>query len=131
MRFVSIALFLFFIQLSVGLFNAFNILDHSPEYQTDWVNSNETDLEQLKEEGYVRKLVNSVIDYLDFGDFIKAINDFVSLFFRAVFSVKFTLRQFGIDENSPIMFYIPKAVYMIYLVALIQLIGNRTLKGMR
>lgn len=127
MKFVEIALFLLCIQLSIGIVNALGIFEVSKQYQSDWVDSLNTEAQNNKDKQYSESPISTSYQF-DLGATIKGLVSFSIAVGLAVVSVPYTLGLFGVVAPFNYFFSIP--VYFIYFMALMQIIGNRGLKSM-
>ena len=126
MRFISLALFIFFIQISFAIINTTMIFDTSINPKSDFFT--EIDLDSLQNTSYVSSDVQS--DNLQGGgDFIKSLWYFIGSFGHALYSTPYLLSQFGVV--APFTYYFGLPIYLLYLLAFIQIIGNRSFRGMR
>lgn len=124
MRYVSIALFVFFLHISMALLNASQLTIVTKQTSSDWFDQTEAMLDNT----YDYTEVSSTYDF-GFGDFIKGMWYFVQTFGFGIIWVPRTLQMFGII--SPFSYYFSLPVYIIYVLGIAQFISNRNTKGMR
>ena len=124
MRFVSIALFVFFLHISMALLNASQLTTVTKQTSNDRFDQTDAMLDN----SYEDTQISSTYDF-GFGDFIKGMWYFVQTFGFGIVWVPKTLEMFGII--SPISYYFSLPVYIIYVLGIAQFISNRNTKGMR
>jgi len=127
MKYVAIASFVFFINISMALTNATGlfIFDHS-DPDTEWIQSVNED--ELANEEYVKNEVGQDSDSWWLGDFIKGLWLFIKAFGMGVIAFSTTLSQFGLEY--PFTYLLNACVYLIYFAGIAQFIANRNTKTM-
>ena len=129
MRYLSFVLFLFFIQLSLAVVNATDILQTEYQEQSDWFQ--DVNQKELADESYVQSQISPNVESFGFGDFIKGILYFVKAVGWGIISVPYTLNQFGITYSNPLNYLFSLPIYFLYFLAIAQFISNRATKTMR
>jgi len=125
MKYVSIALFLFFLQVSMAVINATGILPTNLQPATEWFEA--VDDNQWADQDYVQGEIGE--SEIGLGDFVKGTIKFVEAFGLGIVWFPYTLERFGI--TSPFIYYFGLPVYILYFLAIAQFISNRGTKGMR
>lgn len=72
----------------------------------------------------------AAFDANDFGlwEVVKGLSTFVSQFAWGIIAVPYTLKNFGLD--STLAYILSGPVYLVYLIALVQIIANKGFKTM-
>ena len=125
MKYTTIATFFLMIQISLALLTGIGLFNIDKEYSSDWFAK--VDNAGLEAESYVSGEAKSP-EVLGFGDFLKGLYTFVKNFGLAIVWVPKTFETFGM--LSPLTYYFSLPIYFIYGIAIIQLISNRSFKGM-
>jgi len=125
MKYLSIVLFLFMIQVSISVINGIGILHSELQPQAEWFDA--IDNEQLANESYIQGEVSA--DSFGFGDFIKGFWYFIKAVGLGIISIPYTLGIFGL--RSPFIYYFSIPVYFLYFLAVAQFLANRGTKSMR
>ena len=127
MKFYAIALFIFILNISIGIMNYADVVDHSDK---EMLNEWNEDVESIKDDKYTDSGVaaESAQSSFGFGDFLKAVWFFIKAIWYATIGVGFMYTSFGIPAYLAALLSLP--VYLIYGVAIAQFIGNRGMKSM-
>lgn len=125
MRFVSLAMFLFCIHISMALVNASGIYEVSLNPDQQWID--QVDQDELKNQEYIQDQVNTDVSF-DLGDLVKGLFFFVTTFGFSVIVLPATFIQFGVPTAIAILLSVP--FYMMYFFGLAQWIANRNEKSM-
>ena len=124
MKIITIALMLFFLNLSVVMLDELGIYQVSIAAEDKWrENVEATELEQFDPDVGVDAAVS-----FGFGDFFSGFKQFASMVGRAV-RVDTTLKMLGIDDTIANMFRL--AVTIVYIIGVAQFISNTGTKGMQ
>ncbi len=134
MRFASIIVFLFCIHVSVAMINAtvgpdgvWPILQTQNQAQTEWFTSVGGEIDDGT---YLQNTVQSNAQSVElgYGDLVRGMGHFFIVFGKGVIWVPSTIQSFGVP--SPLYYFLSLPVYMIYMLAIVQIIMNRTFRGM-
>ncbi len=127
MKIMILALFLFFLNLSVAMVDILGLYTVNVAYTEQWNEELEVELGDEYNTGAAADVATS----FGFGDFINGFQSFAKMLFRAV-NVSATIRLFY-DEASfiPISRLFGLGVGMLYIIGLAQFISNRSTKGMQ
>lgn len=127
MKFWNIALFMFLLQISIGVINAIGLTNIQYQQQEDWIDTVNND--NLSDESYVQsQLEDTSFGFGDFISLIKGIWYFISTVGLAIVSVPYTLGIFGM--HAPFTYYFSAPIYFIYVIALAQFIRGVGTKSM-
>ena len=126
MKFYAIALFIFILNISIGVMNYADLLHSDKQMLTEW----NDDVESIKDDKYSDSGVaaQEAQASFGFGDFLKAVWFFIKALWYATIGVGFMYTSFGIPAYLAALLSLP--VYLIYGVAIAQFIGNRGMKSM-
>lgn len=124
MKYLSLVLFIFCLHISMSAINAVGFLHSNQQPLTNWFE--QVDDSSLANASYVQGTVNT--DSFGFGDFVKALFYFVLAFGFGIIAVPYTLAGFGLQ--APFIYYFSLPIYILYLLAIAQFIGNRGTRGM-
>ena len=146
MRFIDFMFFLLMINLTISLFANTGLVPISTlEIQstenitsTGEVAEGNTSLaykvRYWSSEGGVKKYLNAGVQddtqqYLQSGgDFIRGLYYFYDIFIKGTLLLSPTLENFNVPK--PIAFYFNIPLYLMYMIALVQLISGKNLRGM-
>lgn len=125
MKFYSLALFLFLIHVSMAITNATDIFPMSRQPMTEWFDKVNDD--QLADEEYMQSSVSSTSVFGAIADFVKGLFYFILALGLGIIAVPYTLSTFGLV--APFTYYFSLPFYLIYIIAVAQLIANRATKN--
>lgn len=132
MKFYTLALLIFLFSVSVGVIkeidkeNAFS--GYSPTGQNDWVG--EVKDEDYLNESYAPTAVSGSTDEETiFGDTRKGLSLFAKAVFHASIGFPFLLKSFGVPTGLAVLLSLP--IYIIHIIALVQVIWRQPFGGMR
>lgn len=131
MKFITIAVFILLVNVSLAMVNAMGIVDSNYEKAPSQEWFDELNKEELRNEQYVQSQVSGDTGGFDFGDVwrtIKSLFYFVKVVVIGVVAVPYTLTQLGLSLTMASLISIP--VYAAYLLGLAEWIGGRQTKGM-
>lgn len=126
MKFLNFVMFVMMINISIAVVNASGILSTSHQSNNEWINKVYD--ENLADASYVQGQVSSDSVSLGYGDFVRGLWQFVSTFSLGVVWMPFLYSQFGL--SFPYTYYFTVPIWMIYSIALIQIVANRQFKSM-
>jgi len=127
MKFVTLVLIFFLLNLSFSIVNTMNLSHYSLQPQQTWIN--EISKESLHDEEYFQNTaVQQAATNFGFGDFVKVFWLFVKTFSYGVVAPKYVLLQFGVENNVATLFSLP--IYLLYSLALAQFVSNRASRSM-
>ncbi len=125
MKLITLALMLFFLNLSAFLVNTAGVF---PNYifvaQSDW----RDEVEGAKSGKFDPDVAADVTTSFGFGDFVTGFKQFVQIFFRITF-VGEQLKLFGLEEKIANVMSLGGII--IYLLGIAQFISNRGTKSMQ
>ncbi len=124
MRIITIALILFFLNLSIVMFDTLGIYNVNIAAEDKW----RENVEATKAQEFDPDVGLDAAVSFGFGDFFSGFKQFASAVGRAV-RVDTTLKMFGIDDTIANMFGF--AVTILYIIGISQFISNRGTKGMQ
>ena len=124
MRYLSIVFFLVCIHVSIAMVNTMHITD--PYLAPSQELLDKGGQADLMDEEYTKSQISTDTD--GFGDYIFAIFKFIGTFALGVVIIPYTLVKIGIA--MPYAMYISIPIYLLYIIAWIQIISkdNYTLK---
>lgn len=125
MKFYSLALFLFLLHVSMAIVNATAIFPMSKQPMTEWFDKVNDD--QLSDEEYMQSSVSSTSVWGGIADFVKGLFYFILALGIGIIAVPYTLSIFGMI--APFTYYFSLPFYLIYIIAVAQLIANRATKN--
>jgi len=117
MRFLEIAMFLFLINVGILFINELGFFGYEVQAQSDWIGATD---EIVEDDAYKSGSLESADLSYGIGDFGKALFLFVKSLLYAIVAPGYVLTVFGAPTGIAILFSIP--VYLIYIIALIQVI---------
>jgi hypothetical protein len=125
MRFVSIAVFLFCVHVSMAVVNSTGIFITTISPSQEWLSS--TNQQQVQSQQYVPNQVQQSIDW-SWGDVIKGVFFFVMSFGLSIVFLPWTFVQFGMSWSLAGLISAP--FYLMYLFGWAQWLANRPEKNM-
>ena len=126
MKYLNFAIFLLCMQLSLAIVNSTGILSTEKPYQEAWFTEIKT--EAVENQNYDAGSVP--MQLIQFGvDFVKALFIFITILARGVISLPYLLTNFGLLYPYTYFFSIP--VYLLYAIAIFQVLSNRHTESMK
>lgn len=128
MKYVALATFLFFLNVSMAFVNASGLFVFQyANADEEWMG--QVDEPELADESYATKNVQGESsDWGLLGDFVKGLWFFIKTFGMGVLNFGGMLSQFGL--KYPFTWLLNLCVYVIYLLGLAQYIGNKNISTM-
>ena len=128
MKYMEIVVMLLLIHVAASFVGAMGILEYSKNPNNEWLN--EFTRSEWQNDSYVQSEVQSQSDVnFGFGDLIKGLYYFVSSFARGLIDLPHTLQMFGVPTNLSFILSFP--LYIIYAIAIIQLLRGTSTETMR
>lgn len=124
-KYYSLALFIFVLHVSMAVINATGVFPMAKQPMSEWFDKVNDD--QLANEEYVQSSVSSTSVWGTIADFVKGLFYFIVALGLGIIAVPYTLGIFGMV--APFTYYFSLPFYLIYLVALAQIIANRAGKN--
>ena len=130
MKFITIAIFVLLLNVSMTLINEIDVFDSAYEKAPaqEWID--DLDREELRDEEYIQQQIGTGTTF-DFGDVwrtIKSLFYFALVIVRGVVAIPYTLSQLGLSMKLALIISIP--MYAAYMLGLAEWIGGRQTKGM-
>lgn len=127
MKLLTIAYFLFFLQISFALMNATGVFVDSVAPQNNWINSVSDNTVNASD--YSEDQIQSD-NFVDLGlDTVRSLAAMTGNIAMSIISLPYTLQQLGVP--NPFRTLISSAFYLIYIIGIAQFIGNRSTEGMK
>ena len=124
MKVITIALTLFFLNLSMVMVSTLGIYNFNLAAEDLW----RAEVEAAQTEQYNPDVgVDAAVSF-GFGDFVTGFRTFVNILWRVV-NIGVTLELFGVDETIAGLFGLAGGI--VYILGITQFIANRGTKGMQ
>ncbi len=124
MKVITIALTLFFLNLSMVMVDTLNIYNFNIAAEDQW----RAEVEAAETEQYNPDVgVDAAVSF-GFGDFVTGFRTFVNILWRVV-NIGVTLELFGVDSGIAGLFGLAGGI--VYILGITQFIANRGTKGMQ
>lgn len=124
MRITTILIFIIAFSFTNAMLNTLGIFGTAPEMQSSQLIQTINDTTQ--EYSYGSAQVGDVNTSFGVGDFVFSLLLFIKIFGLGLFLPYTMLTTFGINSTLALMFTFP--IYLIYLIAIIQMISGRYLE---
>lgn len=122
MKFVTIAIFMLCLNVSIAIVNAAEQFDYEMTPQEEWFR--EVDDAELKDANFFQNLFTEVAEAMAiFTGFVKGLWFFVKMIAGGVIAVPWMLENLGVPD--PYTYYFSLPIYMVYLLGLAQFLSGR------
>ena len=127
MKFYTLAMLLFMLNVSMALINYVDVMNYQTAYQSDWINE-VGNLESINQ-SYAPSSVETDTESTAFGNFKKGACMCLTTLFYATIGFPMMFRNFGLDWGLALLISAP--IYVIYIIGLVQFFSKQPLGGMR
>ncbi len=124
MKVITIALTLFFLNLSMVMVSTLDIYSFNIAAEDQW----REEVESAQAQQFDPDVAVDVAVSFGFGDFVTGFKTFVNILWRVV-NVGETLKLFGVDDTIAGLFGLAGGI--VYILGITQFIANRGTKGMQ
>ena len=126
MKYATFVILIMCIHVSFAFVNAVGVFPYYMSPHEEWWSN--IDQATLEEQSYIKGEVELDYDF-GIGDFVKGFFYFIYSFGFGIIVIPYTLSCFGL--SYPWFLYLSMPVYLLYFLALAQLLANRATKYMR